>query len=138
MSRSSGRWSLKDCTALLARPNSHLGISGATAAMPAVSGPTTSKYRSRRTVVDGISFDSKREAARYNELKLLRQAGRVLWFIMQVPFRLPGGTRWYADFLVVWGNGSITVEDTKGFKTETYRVKKREVEAAYGIEIMEL
>ncbi len=134
MSKLAPRWSEADLATILSRRSR----SPVVADGELCTTPRRSKYGSRRTVVDGIAFDSKREAERYAELKLLRQGGRVLWFIMQVPFRLPGGTRWYADFLVVWATGSITVEDTKGFKTETYRVKKREVEAAFGIEITEL
>lgn len=100
-----------------------------------------SKYGSTATVVDGIRFSSKKEAKRYGELKLLQERGEVLWFIMQAPFRLPGGTVYRADFLVVWSDvlhKHVTVEDVKGFKTPIYRLKKREVEHQYGITITEI
>ena len=115
-------------------PGKMLAISSTPAAKP-------SKYRNRKTVVDGVTFDSKKEAGRYAELKLLRAGGRVRWFIAQAPFRLPGGTRYYADFLVVWADGRVTVEDVKSEATrklQTYRVKRREVEHHYGIEIVEV
>lgn len=103
--------------------------------------PSPSKYRNVRCVVDGITFDSRKEAARYQELQTFRSFGEVSWFTRQVPFRLRGGTRYYADFLVVWSDGRITVEDVKSSVTKAlaaYRVKKREVEAMYGFEITEI
>lgn len=104
--------------------------------------PAHNKYRNTVTVIDGIRFQSAREAKRYGELKLLQAAGHVRFFTMQVPFRLDGGTIYRADFLVVWQDGGIisavTVEDAKGFSTPTYRVKRREVEAKYGFSIIEV
>jgi len=87
---------------------------------------------------DGILFASKREMDRYLVLKDLREAGAVRWFIRQPSFDLPGGVRYRADFLVVWSSGDVTVEDAKGMRTEIYKLKKRQVEALYGIEIREL
>lgn len=97
-----------------------------------------SKYKNRKTVVDGIKFDSIKESVRYDLLKRAKADGYVKWFLRQVPFRLPGGTIWRADFLVVWKDGSITIEDVKGYRTQVYKIKKREVEAQYGIEIVEI
>jgi hypothetical protein len=97
-----------------------------------------SKYRAKRTVVDGINFDSKKEAKRYMDLKSLRESGEVAWFLMQVPFRLPGNTTYRADFLVFWKDGRVTVEDVKGFRTEVYKLKKRQVEDLYPITITEV
>lgn len=100
--------------------------------------PRRSKYNAKRTTVDGINFASQREAKRYGELCLLKAAGDVTWFIMQAPFRLAGGTIYRSDFLIVWADGRVTVEDAKGMKTPTYVIKKREVEHQYGIEITEV
>ena len=47
-----------------------------------------SKYGNRKVTVDGISFDSVREARRYKELKLLLLAGEIIGLQMQVPFEL--------------------------------------------------
>lgn len=47
-----------------------------------------SKYGARKTVVDGITFDSKKEANRYRELKLLEKAGEICCLRLQVPFEL--------------------------------------------------
>jgi hypothetical protein len=47
-----------------------------------------SKYGARKTVIDGITFDSKKEANRYRELKLLEKAGEICCLRLQVPFEL--------------------------------------------------
>ena len=96
------------------------------------------KYRNTKTEVDGIKFDSKLEAKRYEELKGLWNQGSIRWFIRQVPFVLDGGTRYYADFLVVWSDGHLTIEDCKGFANDVYKVKKREIEAKYDVDITEI
>ena len=103
-----------------------------------------SKYnvgaKERRTV-DGILFDSIKEAGRYSELKLLRKAGRVVLFLLQTPFHFHGGGKYVLDFLVFWSDGHVTFEDVKSPATrtkETYRFKKRLVEQEYGIEISEV
>ena len=46
------------------------------------------KFNARKTVVDGITFDSKKEANRYRELKLLERAGKICCLRLQVPFEL--------------------------------------------------
>jgi uncharacterized protein DUF1064 len=100
------------------------------------------KYGNKRVVVDGWPFDSKLEAARYSELKLLRKSGAVKWFICQVPFRLPGGIIYRADFVVVWAASSpepkdeqVTVEDCKGARTSVSINKIKQVEELYGIKV---
>ena len=50
-----------------------------------------SKYNARKTEIDGIKFDSAKEAARYAELKLLRDAGKIKDLQLQVPFVLQEG-----------------------------------------------
>jgi hypothetical protein len=97
-----------------------------------------SKYHNERTVVEGISFSSKKEARRYGELLWAKTSGDCLWFLRQVPFHLEGGVRYLADFLVFWKGGQITVEDVKGFKTPIYRLKKAQVEARYPVKIVEI
>ncbi len=93
------------------------------------------KYRNVPTIVDGMRFDSKAEARRYGELKLLRQAGEVLWFVRQVPFHLPGNIRYVADFLIVWSDGRTTVEDVKGVLTRVAANKIKQVRALLGVEV---
>ena len=89
--------------------------------------------------VDGITFDSKKEANRYKDLKQLQDWGEVLQFLRQIPFHLPGHTKYVCDFLVFWTDGHVSFEDVKGMRTETYKLKKRQVEELYSpITITEL
>jgi len=69
---------------------------------------------------------------------MLRQkAGNVLFFLTQVPFRLPGGVRYVCDFEVFFADGTVTFIDVKGFKTPEYIAKKKMVEAMFPVEIEE-
>lgn len=96
------------------------------------------KFHASPTEVDGIKFPSKREARRYKDLMLAQRSGEVVFFLRQPRFDLPGRTKYYADFLVFWKDGTVTVEDTKGHKTPEYKLKKRQVEELYPIEIVEI
>lgn len=99
------------------------------------------KYGNARTVVDGVRFDSKKEAARYETLKRLKEAGEVLWFATQPQFVLEGGVVYRADFVVAWKGGRVSVEDVKSEATardKSYRIKKKQVEARYGIRVEEV
>ena len=60
------------------------------------------KYHNIKTAVDGILFDSKLEAGRYAELKLLKQAGQIKSFKRQPSFLFDSGIRYRPDF-IVWG-----------------------------------
>ena len=95
------------------------------------------KYRNVVTVVDGIRFDSKREARYYEKLKLRIAAGEVAYFLRQVPIHLPGGTKLVVDFQVFFVDPSkpCSYDDTKGKQTKEFRIKKREVEHHYPITI---
>lgn len=101
-------------------------------------GGKKSKYNSRKTVVDGIKFDSIKEANRYKELLVLQRDGAISHFLMQVPFLLDGGVIYKLDCLVFWNGAPQTYEDVKGFKTQVYKLKKKMVEARYPITIQEL
>ena len=90
-----------------------------------------SKYHAIPTVIDGIRFASKSEAKRYGQLKLLQMAGEIRWFTCQVPFHLGAGVRYVSDFLIVYTDGRVEVEDVKGVETAMFRVKRRLFEAAY-------
>lgn len=96
------------------------------------------KFKAKPTETNGIKFSSKKEANRYNTLKLLWKSGEILFFLRQVPFHLPGGVKYVCDFLIFWANGEVTIEDVKGFKTESYKAKKKIVETLYPIEISEV
>lgn len=96
------------------------------------------KFRAISTEEDGIKFSSKKEAKRYKDLKLLQKGGEILFFLRQVPFHLPGNIKYVSDFVIFWANNLVTIEDVKGFKTETYKAKKKMVEALYPIQITEI
>ena len=93
------------------------------------------KYGNVRTEVDGLRFDSKREAAYFSELKLRVKAGEVLWFIRQVAFDLPGGSRYFADFMEVHKNGTVHVVDVKGVETQVFKLKSGMFTSRYGFDI---
>lgn len=100
------------------------------------------KYNNRKTEVDGFVFDSKREANRYLELKLLEAAGEIQDLILQPCFelRVQGGKvvgKYFADFKYRTGM-KVVIEDAKGCRTDVYRLKKKIVEAVYGIKIVEV
>ena len=106
-----------------------------------------SKYRSIKTTVDGITFDSKKEAKRYQELKLLLRANKIENLRLQVPYVLIDKSRYgrqikyIADF--VYYDKELrqeVVEDTKSEATKTpvYMLKKRLMAEKYGIEIKEI
>ena len=110
---------------------------------------TRSKYGAVKTTVDGIVFDSAKEAKRYGELKVLEKAGEIGDLVTQPIFQLWAHTGvvddapatigvYRADFAYVTKLGADVVEDVKGFKTALYRWKKKHVEAQYGIQIREV
>ena len=93
------------------------------------------KYHAKQTIRNGIKFQSKKEARYHDELLLRQKAGEVLFFLRQVPFDLPGGLKYRADFMEFWTNGSVKIIDVKGFKTKEFIRNKKMVEALYPIEI---
>jgi hypothetical protein len=108
-----------------------------------------SKYNAQRTEVDGISFDSKREAKRYRELRIMEMGGLISDLRLQVPIMLEGRDgpllsekgqlmRLTVDFSYVDGRSGLRVyEDAKGMPTRDYLVRKAVV-AAMGIEVVEV
>ena len=95
------------------------------------------KFGAKRTKRDGQTFDSQKEGRYYDELKLRVLAGDVLFFLMQVPFHLPGGVKVVVDFVEFWKDGTVHIIDVKGHKTPQYIRNKKMVETIYPIEIEE-
>jgi len=99
-----------------------------------------SKYNAVKTVVDGIKFDSKKEARRYSQLKLMEKSGAISDLSLQPRFDLiVSGKKcgfYKADFKYV-ENGKEVIEDVKGILTPVYRLKKKLVKAIYNIDIFE-
>ncbi len=105
--------------------------------------PTQSKWRNKKTVVDGITFDSEREAERYGELLLEQQAGAIADLKLQKQYRLDVNGFHIADYVadfVYERDGETIVEDVKSnpTKTRVYRIKKKLMQAIHGIEIHEV
>ena len=96
----------------------------------------SSKYHSQKIKVDGLTFDSKGEAKRYQELKLL-QKNRIITGLelqkrieLQPSFTYNGKTErainYVADFYYYDNEkGTIVIEDFKGFKTPEYLIKRK-------------
>ena len=96
------------------------------------------KFHAKPCEYNGIKFASKKERKRYQELELLQSAGDIVFFIRQTPWHLPGGVKYVSDFMIFWKDGNVTIEDVKGYKTDTYKAKKKLVEALYPININEV
>jgi hypothetical protein len=104
------------------------------------------KYGNIKTVVDGIVFDSKKEAKRYAELKLLEKAGKIYLLVLQPEYiiaapcvingRKMAARKYRADFSYIQ-DGKEIVEDTKGMKTDMYKLKRHLMASIHGIEILE-
>ena len=95
------------------------------------------KFKNIPTDVDGIKFNSKKEAAYWSGLVLARKSGRLLFALRQVPFHVSGNVRYVVDFVEFWASGEVRFVDVKGFKTPMYNLKKKLVEAEYPINILE-
>lgn len=120
------------------------------------------KYNNKKFEYDGITFDSKKEARRYSQLKLLQQAGQISGLELQKSFelvpaqwetyerygkkgqRIKDGKRciekavtYKADF-VYTENGELVVEDTKGMRTTEYIIKRKLMLYVHGIRIREV
>jgi len=99
-----------------------------------------SKYGAKKTTVDGITFDSKREANRYCELKLLEKAGEITDLELQPKFELQPGFRknglkiraitYTADFKYI-ERGKVIIEDVKGHYTQQFELRKKMFEYRY-------
>ena len=100
------------------------------------------KYHSKKVIVDGIKFDSLKEARRYHELKILEKANEITELRLQVKFELQPSFKkegktyrkieYIADFTYYDNKlNKYIVEDTKGYKTEVYKIKKKLFEYKY-------
>ena len=122
------------------------------------------KYHSKKTVIDGITFDSQKEAERYSELKLLERCGAISNLELQKVYelipaqyemyerygkngnRLKDGKKciekscvYKADFVYIDNEtGQQVVEDVKGFRTKEYKIKKKLMLYIHGIKIKEV
>ena len=107
----------------------------------------SNKFGAVRTEIAGITFASKKEATRYQELCLLLKAGEITGLRLQPVFPLSVANglnvrveigKYIADFDYVLPGGTRVVEDVKGVRTALYKWKKRHVEAQYDITVTEV
>jgi hypothetical protein len=101
------------------------------------------KYNNKRIKVDGILFDSKKEADYYCDLKLMLKYGFILGFSIQCKFILQEGDEkikpicYIADFVVFYKDRTVII-DTKGVRTDVYKLKKKMFEKRFGMKIIEV
>jgi hypothetical protein len=99
------------------------------------------KFGNEITLVDGIPFDSKKEAKRYRVLRKALKEGKISFLARQVEFELnaPGSHSliYIADFTYTTADGKQVVEDCKGHLTAEYKKKKKLMLKVHGIEIVE-
>ena len=99
------------------------------------SGARSGKFNAKITEVDGIKFRSKREAKRYQTLKMLLLAGAIHDLSLQprFPFIVNGTLicTYVADFLYKDAKGQEVVEEVKGFQTPEYKIKAKLFKVLY-------
>lgn len=106
-----------------------------------LSKPKRSKYGATKTMLDGITFDSKREAAYYSELKIREKAGEVSGVVLQRPFPIiingQSVGKFLSDFAFIdhTQEDRLRVVDVKGYDTPLSRFKRKCVEAFYQIKV---
>lgn len=105
------------------------------------------KYRAKKVVIDGITFDSQAEAARYAFLSHAELTGRIAGLELQPVFVLAEGVklvgekrkrpaiRYRADFSYVTQLGEKVVEDVKGMDTPVSRLKRHLMATIHGIQV---
>ena len=107
-----------------------------------------SKYGNKKVEVNGIAFDSKKEARRYLDLRAMEIAGQIQNLRLQVPYllipsqRIDGDVverevKYVADFTYEQ-NGETVVEDSKGHRTKDYIIKRKLMLSVWGIRIKEV
>ena len=87
---------------------------------------SVNKYRNKRTGC----YASKREAAYAAELGLLKLAGKVADWCEQVPVKLPGGSKYVVDFMVIDADGQVRFVEVKGVETAVFKLKLGLLEAS--------
>jgi len=103
----------------------------------------SSKFGAKKTIVDGITFDSKWESERYGQLRAMERGGIVTDLKLQVKYDIVINDikicRYIADFVYKEespdGKIKEIVEDAKGFETPEFKLKKKLMKAVHGIDI---
>lgn len=110
------------------------------------------KFGNKKVVLEGATFDSRKEARRYRELQILERTGEISELQTQFAFvlaesvkfkseaRRKPALRYFADF-VYQAKGQLVVEDVKSVATrkkDSYRIKKHLMMSVHGIEVVEV
>ena len=101
------------------------------------------KYGNQFTIVDGIRFDSKAEAKRWGELKLLERANQISELERQYRFKLAIGEQLIATYVADFryfdrAKSEWVVEDVKGVRTAEFKIKARLMKALHRVEVVEV
>jgi hypothetical protein len=108
-----------------------------------------SKYKNKKCIYNGIKFDSKKEMAYYIKLKMLEEKGKIKKLELQKTYELQPSFKvndktyrkitYKADFsYITTEDDKLHIVDTKGFRTEVYKLKRKMFAYKYGIEIEEI
>lgn len=101
------------------------------------------KYRNKKTIYNGVTFDSIAELRRYKELALLLHAGKISGLELQKEYELipkqkgERSVKYKADF-VYYDDDRLVVEDVKGVKTQAYIIKRKLMLKEHGIRVKEI
>ena len=96
------------------------------------------KYNAKKIEIDGVKFDSRKEADFYCELKIKLQAKQIKGFCRQAQFVLSNSINYKADFIVFNNDDTTDIIDVKGFPTDVYKIKKKLFEEKYNLKIIEV
>lgn len=100
---------------------------------------TENKYKNKKILVDGVLFDSQKEASRYKELLLLERSGNICNLDLQVKFEVipktkgERATHYIADF-TYYEKGKFIIEDVKSVitrKKPDYIMKRKLMKYLY-------
>jgi hypothetical protein len=95
------------------------------------------KYRNEPVEACGMKFPSKRQARRWQELQLMLAAGEIKHLMPEVSFPIGGGHRMRIDaHYVRTSTGESVWEDSKGYVTEAWTLKRDIAQQLYGITII--
>jgi hypothetical protein len=96
-----------------------------------------SKYHSRKTKVDGFTFDSTKEAEFYCKLKLMTKAKKIKGFCRQARFVIvegqngEKGSEYVTDFIIFYNDGTYEIIDVKGMETQVFKLKMKAFSEKY-------
>lgn len=147
-------WSEKDLMEFQTRQARFSAVKDASCLPPAQGKkkPSRAKYGNHKVVIDGITFDSKKEGERYSQLRMMERAGKIHCLKMQVPFvlapavqihgKMKPALRYFADFQYFEADAlTYTLEDVKSEitrKDPVYRIKIHLMKSVHNLDVVEI